>query len=301
MTTINIEQQELLDFIIEHPEDDVVRLVYADWLEENNQLIPAQFIRLQIEASVTKDAHLAIKKTNESATLIKDYDWLGLIDLRDGKLPYHKVLSQSEFSGSQRFWFDSVYYPRLVVVEIADRKRQISFYLHRGLVAGVSCSVEDWMRFGERLAKQLPLEFYYPNTLFANTENQHYFHFYRDIDRPYLGRSEIRRSDCIPASVWDLYYLKTGRSLGERFDTIEKAYVDASKAFIYWAKNIRKCQVCQVCQGSRACRLCSGQGSCASYYPGNSYACQGNGLCVSCSGKGYTMKDDPFVIMNRPQ
>ena len=35
--------------ILEAPEDDGPRLVYADWLEENGQATRAEFIRLQVE------------------------------------------------------------------------------------------------------------------------------------------------------------------------------------------------------------------------------------------------------------
>jgi uncharacterized protein (TIGR02996 family) len=41
------DQQRLLKAICQSPEDDVVRLVYADWLEENGDAERARFIRVQ--------------------------------------------------------------------------------------------------------------------------------------------------------------------------------------------------------------------------------------------------------------
>src|SRR3712207_3456925 len=41
------EQDALLQAIIEHPEDDELRLVYADWLEEHGDSARAEFIRVQ--------------------------------------------------------------------------------------------------------------------------------------------------------------------------------------------------------------------------------------------------------------
>src|SRR5208282_4785763 len=38
----------LLHTIIDHPDDDMPRLVYADWLEENGQAERAEFTRLKI-------------------------------------------------------------------------------------------------------------------------------------------------------------------------------------------------------------------------------------------------------------
>ncbi len=40
---------ELLRAILDNPEDDAVRLVYADWLEENGETDHAEFIRVQCE------------------------------------------------------------------------------------------------------------------------------------------------------------------------------------------------------------------------------------------------------------
>ena len=43
------DEQALLRAIRAAPEDDTVRLVYADWLEENGQPERAEFIRLECE------------------------------------------------------------------------------------------------------------------------------------------------------------------------------------------------------------------------------------------------------------
>src|SRR5215472_2931540 len=45
-------EQAFLQAIIEKPDDDGVRLIYADWLEENGQPERAEFIRLQIESAL---------------------------------------------------------------------------------------------------------------------------------------------------------------------------------------------------------------------------------------------------------
>jgi uncharacterized protein (TIGR02996 family) len=42
------QQEAFLQAIVEDPRDDVTRLVYADWLEENGQPERAQFIRAQV-------------------------------------------------------------------------------------------------------------------------------------------------------------------------------------------------------------------------------------------------------------
>src|SRR5262245_10663761 len=47
------EQDALLRVILLTPEDDVARLVYADWLEEHDEASYAAFIRYQIESGRT--------------------------------------------------------------------------------------------------------------------------------------------------------------------------------------------------------------------------------------------------------
>ncbi len=49
--SIESEERAFLAKILAEPEDDTVRLVYADWLDENGQGDRAEFIRLQIELS----------------------------------------------------------------------------------------------------------------------------------------------------------------------------------------------------------------------------------------------------------
>ena len=41
-------RQAILQDILDHPDDDVPRLVYADWLDEHHQPERAEFIRVQV-------------------------------------------------------------------------------------------------------------------------------------------------------------------------------------------------------------------------------------------------------------
>src|SRR5262249_3928589 len=47
--TVMTRDEAFLQAILEDPEDDTPRLVYADWLEENGQPERGEFIRIQIE------------------------------------------------------------------------------------------------------------------------------------------------------------------------------------------------------------------------------------------------------------
>src|SRR5262245_39367867 len=47
------EHRAFLESILETPEDDVPRLIYADWLEDHGDHDRAEFIRLQIQEEKT--------------------------------------------------------------------------------------------------------------------------------------------------------------------------------------------------------------------------------------------------------
>jgi uncharacterized protein (TIGR02996 family) len=72
------DEQALFQTILEHPDDDAPRLVFADWLEEHGQAERAEFIRLQIE--VTNLEHGDLQRTKfavRAAHLLRTHrdDW----------------------------------------------------------------------------------------------------------------------------------------------------------------------------------------------------------------------------------
>src|ERR1043165_9690638 len=48
-TTAQLTEEGLIADIREHPDDDSLRMIYADWLDEHEQQPRAEFIRLQLE------------------------------------------------------------------------------------------------------------------------------------------------------------------------------------------------------------------------------------------------------------
>ncbi|MDB5311649.1 MAG: hypothetical protein JWO38_5851 [Gemmataceae bacterium] len=57
---MSAEERALLAAIIADPDDDTVRLVYADWLDEHDRPERAEFIRVQIELATTRREVAAI-------------------------------------------------------------------------------------------------------------------------------------------------------------------------------------------------------------------------------------------------
>jgi uncharacterized protein (TIGR02996 family) len=84
-------EQGLLSDICESPEDDTPRLVYADWLEENDTPQRAEFIRVQCELSrlPAEDAHRPGLVRREAQLLAAhEGEWLG---------PLAKMISSPRF------------------------------------------------------------------------------------------------------------------------------------------------------------------------------------------------------------
>jgi len=116
---MNAEQQALLRTILEHPDDDAPRLVYADWLEERgdpDQGARAYFIRRQIALSAIDPAELSGEAIDEQRRLL---------DLAERRW-------SSDWLRGQAQW-------------------------RRGFIEGVFCSVADWVEHREELLADHPI------------------------------------------------------------------------------------------------------------------------------------------------
>jgi uncharacterized protein (TIGR02996 family) len=68
------DNDALLQAIRDDPEDDAVRLVYADWLEDQGETERAGFIRLQIESPRLPDGHPRRREMEkQERALLKKY------------------------------------------------------------------------------------------------------------------------------------------------------------------------------------------------------------------------------------
>jgi uncharacterized protein (TIGR02996 family) len=80
-----------LQAILEQPDDDAPRLIFADWLEENGDTERAEFIRVQIELARMPDGDrkgAALRKREAALLKVHKQRWLGLL---------HAVISDGEF------------------------------------------------------------------------------------------------------------------------------------------------------------------------------------------------------------
>ncbi len=61
------DRDALIAAIIEHPEEDTPRLMFADWLKENNEADRGEFVRLQVLASQAEPHSLQARQYEESS------------------------------------------------------------------------------------------------------------------------------------------------------------------------------------------------------------------------------------------
>lgn len=86
------EQQALLAEIISNPDDDTVRLAYADWLEEHDDPHRAAFIRAQVEYAKYEKVVLS---TNDVRWLLYDAEYITLFS--QSMYPPRRSSSQGEW------------------------------------------------------------------------------------------------------------------------------------------------------------------------------------------------------------
>jgi uncharacterized protein (TIGR02996 family) len=116
---MRIEQAFLAD-ILEHPDDDAVRLVFADWLQDNGDPDRAEFIRVQCECEGLPDGHPRLE------VLLRRGDEL----LRKNQQRWQEGVA--ECGGSWPIF-------------------------RRGFIEAVDCSARALLACGDRLFAQAPL------------------------------------------------------------------------------------------------------------------------------------------------
>jgi uncharacterized protein (TIGR02996 family) len=132
------DEGALLRSVIENPDDDVARLVIADWYEENGQPERAEFIRVQIELTrmtefVPRRAHLMLRE----AKLLYGFGPQWTADLEDA-------------------WFPVIQDPIRLVGEKADK----GYRFNRGFVDQLKLAgCSTFCRFAEKIYQTIPLQF----------------------------------------------------------------------------------------------------------------------------------------------
>lgn len=205
----------LLAAIIRAPDDDTVRLAYADWLEENGKGGKERggFIRFQLDYAY----HARLDDTGD-----RFVEWEDEADV----WPYQSWPDSAEtlFGGND------------------PKSRGLSFRWRRGFIDRVECRLVDWQAHGPAVVRAHPVVTVrvtdrepYTDAVYHHRTDATHHHWYdeREVFQSLPGTHP--ESD-LPGDVYDA--LTGGERIGQfRFyPTSESAFADLSQALLAWAK-----------------------------------------------------------------
>lgn len=150
---LNQEQSGLLRAILENPQEDSLRLIYADWLEERGHGERANFIRLQMKIAsygehyeLGYDYDMIYSLSEEDVSRIISY-----ADLPGKETPTHETLEYTKLKEQERKileryeqdWTPSFLSPFLVAADCLRWRR--------GFVDQITLSVADFFQHSDCL------------------------------------------------------------------------------------------------------------------------------------------------------
>jgi len=134
--------------IVANPDDDTVRLVAADFLEENGDADRAAFIRIQVQLAQLV-THPEVETPEINQLRAKERAFLGPLSMFRmlwAAEACPELVKMSARGGGR----DPL---EATTVDGVDRLRW-----HRGFVFWVRCSARDWQKHGVAIRKRLPVE-----------------------------------------------------------------------------------------------------------------------------------------------
>lgn len=150
-------RQAFIDDIIEHPEDDAVRLIFADWLEDHGQEERAEFIRVQCE----------IARMEESGEACDIDPEVGHTCCED---PCPVCGSLAKYAGlverMEAVWYEPArgfgpVHPAGFQATIGTLTKGLAIGLlavRRGFAWGVRCPTATWLQHRVELVRSHPIE-----------------------------------------------------------------------------------------------------------------------------------------------
>ena len=186
--TATTDRAALYAGILERPEDDVARLVYADWLEENGGTVscpvcppdegeephPADIICDRCHGSRTVS-----DGQRERAEFIRDCIWMNAnhtdcpvrlgdvkrgrpVPLRCGACEYCTARRRAEKFYAKHIWLPGVNYAVCFEPSPLDGPMPtgpgLTLSVSRGFVSTVRTTLADWLRHGPRIVAEQPVE-----------------------------------------------------------------------------------------------------------------------------------------------
>jgi uncharacterized protein (TIGR02996 family) len=127
--------------ILEHPDDDAPRLVYADWLDEHGEGDRAEFIRLQIRLARLAEGdpdYPAVRARAEDLRHVHHVEWVNELPRFDG---VHWEIFQRGFISAVRFDHPDPFFEHadevLAAAPVQELRLYQFYHLHASRLAGV--------------------------------------------------------------------------------------------------------------------------------------------------------------------
>ncbi len=231
------DQRKFIESIRADPEDDVVRLVYADWLEEREQAGRAEFIRLECDVAtfLKESKHRETCRCdggNNLCTPCRDEDtWLEfsnrqweLLDILCDDFQLPEITNELGSSKGKGRDHDL----RLSLTHYHGKPLDHSTYvLSRGFVEQVDCPIDWWISHGPALVRWHPVQ------RVELTDRQPW---YRGVHAWLVQSPLIHDADTIiPIEVFNNLGLVGTVPTSTWYATREDAETARSNALIAWA------------------------------------------------------------------
>lgn len=209
------EQQAFLNAIKHDPDDNLPRLVYADWLEENGKKPHADLIRWQCKYEDRDEPF------NSEALSI---------------LGWHGRFLNGRICG----WLDSV--TRLLVFINVEGQTADKLYIRRGFIDEVHCTQHSWLSNGPEFVQYNPvrkvvLHDKTPEYLYNHRCKSHVYRYYYPPYAKYAAATQDISSQ-ISSVIFDAFKDKNegGFTVWVDLKTVEQAHDWLSQHCIKWAE-----------------------------------------------------------------
>jgi uncharacterized protein (TIGR02996 family) len=146
--------EAFLKAVIDAPDDDAPRLIYADWLEENGGAARAEFIRVQCEVANLPDGDPRKKLLkNRAAALLKSHRhiWDPPVFQALGRLASHDALPQEK-------WFLLLPLRQRISRVLSPSSARGALEYRRGFVGAVELGMREFLDQAEALFRIAPVQ-----------------------------------------------------------------------------------------------------------------------------------------------
>jgi uncharacterized protein (TIGR02996 family) len=156
--TLDRTGRHLLRAVIDNPGEDLPRLVYADWLQENGQAERAEFVRVQVELAALPPEPVPVHG-DESRPILAAV----ARRLRRSTDPHYvarQVLRFRERALLSAHWQNWCWPADVMWGAMGTRAGDWweHFTFTRGFVSHVTCSCADWLAHGPAVVRSHPVE-----------------------------------------------------------------------------------------------------------------------------------------------